>query len=299
MKKRMIALLCAAAMLAAMLCGCGGKETPTVKTPAITSITPGTNSGGAAAEQAPAENGFTVNAYAAHWSDVRIWAWSAEQENLFDAWPGEPMKDDGGGWYSYTVPSWVDYVIINGNSGAEQTADLPVKPQNSWIIVYSDNTASVTYLDPAYVEDPWADCEIIGAYDSYSPAPEQPAQSDSGYTASLDGWWEQVSIKDGSLTLDVSALCFAETVYNCTGLTVIMDVTMNAGTNCKDWQLWGRSGNTFTKLAKVYLPAGDGYTSQSITFDKPVTFDALVLAPTIVGGYSYSISMGITDVWSD
>lgn len=309
MKRRMIAVLCIAAMLASLLAGCGEKETPEIKTPEISDITPGIgtqlpdNSTTDSSNQSSQKSApcVTVNAYADHWSDVRIWAWSESQGDLFAAWPGDSMTDDGNGWYSYEVPTWVDHVIINGNGGAEQTADIPVKSYESWIMVYTDNAASITYKDPAYISDPWDGCEIIGgqwdggAYD----AAVQPAQSDYGYTAELNGWWEQVHIQDGNLTLNVSALCFGETVYNCTGLTVNMDVTMNAGTSCKDWQLWGRSGNTFTKLAKVNLPAGDGYTSQSITFDRPVTFDALVLAPTIPGGYSFTISMTITDVYAD
>lgn len=133
----------------------------------------------------------------------------------------------------------------------------------------------------------------------YNVAAVPPVEEKTGYTSYLDGWWEQVSLKDGNFSLNVSALCFSETVYNCTGLTVNMDVTMNAGTSCKDWQVWGRSGGTFVKLAKVYLPDGDGYVSQNITFQSPVTFDAIAVTPTIVGGYSWSMSLSITDVWAD
>lgn len=125
------------------------------------------------------------------------------------------------------------------------------------------------------------------------------AQKDSGYIANLDGYWEEVRLQDGSFNLNVNALTFTQTVYNCTGLTVNMDVQMNAGTSCKDWQLWGRSGNSYVKLAKIYLPAGDGSVSQSVTFSTPVTFDSVAVTPTIVGSYSWSMSLGITDVWTD
>lgn len=114
--------------------------------------------------------------------------------------------------------------------------------------------------------------------------------------ASLEGYWEDVRLQDGSFNLNVSALTFNQTIYNCTGLTVNMNVQMNAGTSCKDWQLWGRSGNTYVKLAKIYLPAGDGYVSQSVTFPTPVTFDSVAVTPTIVGSYSWSLSLDITDV---
>lgn len=124
------------------------------------------------------------------------------------------------------------------------------------------------------------------------------AQTDSGYIANLDGFWEEVKLQDGSFNLNVSALTFHQTVYNCTGFTVNMDVTMNAGTNCKDWQVWGRSGNNYVKLAKIYLPAGDGYISQSVTFANPVTFDSIAVTPTINGSYSWSMALGISDIYT-
>lgn len=112
----------------------------------------------------------------------------------------------------------------------------------------------------------------------------------------LDGQWIDVNLKNGSSILNVSALAFTKTVYNCTSMTVNMNVTMNAGTSCKDWQIWGRNGDTFVKIGKIYLPNGDGYVSQTINFASPVTFDAIAVTPTIVGGYSWSLGLSITDV---
>lgn len=125
----------------------------------------------------------------------------------------------------------------------------------------------------------------------------QPEVPKTGYIDNLGGSWESVNLQDGNFNLNVSALSFGQTVYNCTGFTVTMDVTMNAGTSCTDWNVWGRSGNTFVKIAKIYLPSGNGYTSQPVTFNTPVTFDAIAVTPTIVGGYSWSMSLGITDVY--
>lgn len=301
MKKRILAILCIAALLAAMMAGCGAKEeAPVIKTPEISTITPSSSSGAQPAVEQPAQppvqEGFTVNAYAAHWSDVRIWAWSANQENLFDQWPGESMHNDGNGWYSYQVPDWVDYVIINGNAGTAQTADLKIDAQDNWIIVFDDNSASVTYLDPAYVEDPWKDCDMI---DPYGNVISEYGVSESGYIPELYGEWENVHLQDGSQKMNVVGMAYPETIYNCTQLTVNMAVEMNAGTSCKEWQLWGRSGGSFVKIAKVPLPAGNGQTSYAVTFDTPVSFDALVLTPTSLGGYSFSIDMWITDVFTN
>lgn len=126
---------------------------------------------------------------------------------------------------------------------------------------------------------------------------EAPAEDNSGYIGDLAGYWESVHLEDGSFTLDVHAMAFTETIYNCTQMTIEMEVEMNAGTSCKDWQVWGRSGNTFVKLDKIYLAAGNGYTSQTIYFSTPVTFDAIAITPTIVGGYSWSMGLAVTDVW--
>lgn len=159
-----------------------------------------------------------------------------------------------------------------------------------------DELTDFTQYSWEYEFDPLAggDFENVGTVDSVEP--EQPTE---GYIRDLGGQWESVHLQDGSFSLNVSALAFSETICNCTQMTVNMDVTMNAGTNCKDWQLWGRSGNSFVKLAQVYLPGGDGYTSQTITFDSPVTFDAIAVTPTIVGGYSWSMGLSVTDVWAD
>ncbi len=129
------------------------------------------------------------------------------------------------------------------------------------------------------------------------PAPAPAPKAESGYIADLGGSWESVKLKDGNFNLNVSALAFSQKVYNCTSLTVNMDVTMNAGTSCKDWNVWGRSGGSFVKIGKVYLPSGDGYVSQKLTFSSPVSFDAIAITPTIVGGYSWSMGLSITDVY--
>lgn len=129
--------------------------------------------------------------------------------------------------------------------------------------------------------------------------PEVAAQPETGYIADLGGYWEQVKLKDGNSNLNVSALSFSQTVYNCTELTVTMEVTMNSGTSCKDWQVWGRSGNSFVKIGKVYLPNGNGYVSQTLVFPHPITFDSIAITPTISGGYSWSMALGITDVYCE
>lgn len=164
----------------------------------------------------------------------------------------------------------------------------------SYVINSSGGKDKGSIVKPEITIDPPA----IAAVTTPKEDPMASSQNDDGYIAYLDGYWEEVQLKDGSFNLDVSAMTFRQTVYNCTGFTVNMEVQMNAGTNCKDWQVWGRCGNNYVKLAKIYLPAGDGYVSQRVTFANPVTFDSIAITPTIVGSYSWSMSLGISDVWT-
>lgn len=132
MKKRITAWLCLILMMTGLLCGCGGN---TSKTPA---------------NQTAPEDLYTVFARVPEdWEDIRIWAWSDTKGDLFEVWPGERMNNEGNGWYSYVLPQWVDEVIINGNGGTIQTADLAVEPQKLWIQVNADTSATISYSKPA------------------------------------------------------------------------------------------------------------------------------------------------------
>lgn len=94
----------------------------------------------------PAVQSVTVYASVpADWGTPNCWAWlSSPMQNAFAAWPGEAMSM-ADGYYAITVPSWVNYVIINGNGGSYQTADLPVETgRDVWVVVTVDN-AQVVY----------------------------------------------------------------------------------------------------------------------------------------------------------
>lgn len=119
-----------------------------------------------------------------------------------------------------------------------------------------------------------------------------------GYLPYISYSKERVTLHDGSLQIQIGALIFDEEVKNCQQMTISMNITMNAGTNCKDWQVWGRVNGTFKKIAKIYHPAGDGSHTETIEFDTPITIDALAITPTIPGGYSWSSLYVIYDVWS-
>ena len=68
--------------------------------------------------------------------------------NAYAAWPGEAMAEENG-WYAVQAPGWINSVIINGNAGSVQTADLSVESGvDVWVVVTDAENASVTYEAP-------------------------------------------------------------------------------------------------------------------------------------------------------
>lgn len=287
MKKRIIALLCAFVMLAGMLAGCGGKqETTGIKTPGSAPILPSGKSGTEApavqpAPEAPAaqpvEETYTVYVQAySGWGTPRVWAWSGSGEgDMFASYPGGDMRRNSDGWYYLDIPVKYDYVAINGNDGDIETEDEYTGARDTWFTIDYDGY----YVDTS------------------KPSRTVLEEPTAGYIEELEGQREKVHMTVGSSSLNVTATVYDQTIYNCTEMTISMEVEMNAGTSCKDWQVWGRSGGSFVKLGQIYLAAGNGFTSQTLTFNTPVTFDAIVITPTVPGGYSWSMGFIVTDVW--
>lgn len=90
----------------------------------------------------------TVIAYAPEdWGTIRIWAWQDGGDDVFDAWPGEKMKNDGD-HYIMTIPGWADCVIINGNDGSIQTEDIFIDTWDTvWIVVAEDGSYYEVYFE--------------------------------------------------------------------------------------------------------------------------------------------------------
>lgn len=178
-----------------------------------------------------------------------------------------------------------------------QDSELTDFREYNWEYSFDPLTAEdFTYIEPEATTQP----VVTEPEATTQPVATEPETTVwDGYVGDLSGEWESVHLQDGSSSLSVHAMAFPETIYHCTQMTVRMEVSMNAGTSCKDWQIWGRSGNRFVKLAKLYLPAGDGYVEDTFTFDTPVTFDAIAITPTAAAqsGYSWSMGMEICDVW--
>ena len=127
-------------------------------------------------EDTQPEAGGTLKVYAYvpdSWANPGIWAWDDNQKNAFSAWPGEAMTKADNGWWYAEVPAWVQNVIINGNNGSAQTADLDM-PQTGdmWIpvtIVDGVVTAEIYYSEP--------NLEDITPPTTQAPATQAPTQA--------------------------------------------------------------------------------------------------------------------------
>lgn len=87
------------------------------------------------------EETITVHAYVPEsWGTPGCWAWKNGGENVFDTWPGEDMNQHGP-YYTIELPAWVNCVIINGNDGGIQTADISIEVcRDVWIVIDPNST---------------------------------------------------------------------------------------------------------------------------------------------------------------
>ena len=158
---------------------------------------------------------FTVYAQVdASWEAPCIWAWADPAgTNAFAAWPGRAMKPAENGWYSAMVPVWCNSIIINGNSGAVQTADIKdLDPADLWVTVDAEAAYDVTYDDPtapvaeditvyARVPEDWAEpClwawshpDGTNAFVSW-PGEALTAGEDGWYAITVPGWINSIII---------------------------------------------------------------------------------------------------------
>ena len=104
----------------------------------------------------PESDTFTVYAYIpGAWGYPGIWAWSETTgENVFDVWPGQPMDYYDGFLYTYELPCWAEYLIINGNEGTIQTEDEPIQSYDGvWVIVNADGSSYGIYFSEPTEQD--------------------------------------------------------------------------------------------------------------------------------------------------
>ena len=155
---------------------------------------------------------FVVHAYVPlAWENVNMWAWSApDGTNAFAAWPGAAMAEGEDGWFTGKAPTWVNSLIINGNEGSVQTADISIEGKELWITVYEDLTYELSYEDPdkavenvtvhAQVPADWTDpcCWAWSAPDGTNAFASWPGEAltkdGDWYTIEVPGWINSVII---------------------------------------------------------------------------------------------------------
>ena len=167
---------------------------------------------------------FVVHAYVPlSWKTVNMWAWSApDGTNAFEAWPGEAMVEGEDGWFTGKVPTWVNSLIINGNEGTVQTADVSIEGKELWITVYEDLTYELSYEDPnkavpnitvyAQVPADWADpcCWAWSAPDgtnAFNAWPGEALTKDGDwYAIEVPGWINSVIINGNAGSVQTTDL---------------------------------------------------------------------------------------------
>ncbi len=167
---------------------------------------------------------FVIHAYVPlSWKTVNLWAWSApDGTNAFEAWPGEAMVEGEDGWFTGKAPTWINSLIINGNEGTVQTADIAVEGKELWITVYEDLSYELTYEDPNKAVEPitvyakvpadWAApcCWAWSAPDGTNAFTSWPGealtQDGDWYAIEVPGWINSVIINANEGTVQTSDL---------------------------------------------------------------------------------------------
>ena len=75
--------------------------------------------------EVPETNGIKVSFIKpSDWANVNLWAWTATGDNVFSAWPGQPLTETDG-WYSYSFDEAINSInVIFSNGGNPQTVDI-------------------------------------------------------------------------------------------------------------------------------------------------------------------------------
>ncbi len=167
---------------------------------------------------------FVVHAYVPlSWKTVNLWAWSApDGTNAFEAWPGLALKEGEDGWFTGKAPTWINSIIINGNEGTVQTADISVEGKELWVTVYEDLSYELSYEDPnkavpditvyAKVPADWSApcCWAWSAPDgtnAFSAWPgEALTEGDGWYSIQVPGWINSVIINANEGTIQTTDL---------------------------------------------------------------------------------------------
>ena len=232
---------------------------------------------------------FVVHAYVPlSWKTVNMWAWSAPDGiNAFESWPGQAMTEGENGWFTGKAPTWINSLIVNGNEGTVQTADISVEGKELWLTVYEDLTYDLSYEDPnkavdditvhAQVPADWADpcCWAWSAPDGTNAFTAWP-----GEALTLDGDW---------YTIQVPGWINSVIINGNAGSVQTTDLSVEAGKDI--WIVVTDPENAAVTYEEPVAPAVPEETEAPVT-EAPAT-EALTEQPAEKGGSNTSVIVGV------
>ena len=232
---------------------------------------------------------FVVHAYVPlSWKTVNMWAWSAPDGiNAFESWPGQAMTEGEDGWFTGKAPTWINSLIVNGNEGTVQTADISVEGKELWLTVYEDLTYDLSYEDPnkavdditvhAQVPADWADpcCWAWSAPDGTNAFTAWP-----GEALTLDGDW---------YTIQVPGWINSVIINGNAGSVQTTDLSVEAGKDI--WIVVTDPENAAVTYEESAAPAVPEETEAPVT-EAPAT-EALTEQPAEKGGSNTGVIVGV------
>ena len=232
---------------------------------------------------------FVVHAYVPlSWKTVNMWAWSAPDGiNAFESWPGQAMTEGENGWFTGKAPTWINSLIVNGNEGTVQTADISVEGKELWLTVYEDLTYDLSYEDPnkavdditvhAQVPADWADpcCWAWSAPDGTNAFTAWP-----GEALTLDGDW---------CTIQVPGWINSVIINGNAGSVQTTDLSVEAGKDI--WIVVTDPENAAVTYEEPVAPAVPEETEAPVT-EAPAT-EALTEQPAEKGGSNTGVIVGV------
>ena len=232
---------------------------------------------------------FVVHAYVPlSWKTVNMWAWSAPDGiNAFESWPGQAMTEGEDGWFTGKAPTWINSLIVNGNEGTVQTADISVEGKELWLTVYEDLTYDLSYEDPnkavdditvhAQVPADWADpcCWAWSAPDGTNAFTAWP-----GEALTLDGDW---------YTIQVPGWINSVIINGNAGSVQTTDLSVEAGKDI--WIVVTDPENAAVTYEEPVAPAVPEETEAPVT-EAPAT-EALTEQPAEKGGSNTGVIVGV------
>lgn len=232
---------------------------------------------------------FVVHAYVPlSWKTVNMWAWSAPDGiNAFESWPGQAMTEGENGWFTGKAPTWINSLIVNGNEGTVQTADISVEGKELWLTVYEDLTYDLSYEDPnkavdditvhAQVPADWADpcCWAWSAPDGTNAFTAWP-----GEALTLDGDW---------YTIQVPGWINSVIINGNAGSVQTTDLSVEAGKDI--WIVVTDPENAAVTYEEPAAPAVPEETEAPVT-EAPAT-EALTEQPAEKGGSNTGVIVGV------